>query len=48
MTSSLQVLYFMAITLAPPGTHHILVSGGSEAYAWDRGDSAGDVTACGL
>jgi hypothetical protein len=44
MTSSLQILYFLAITLAPPGTHHITVSGGSETYAWDRGDSAKDVT----
>jgi hypothetical protein len=44
MTSSLQILYFLAITLAPPGTHHITVTGGSETYAWDRGDSAKDVT----
>jgi hypothetical protein len=44
MTSPLQVLYFIAITLAPPGTHHITVSAGSESYAWDRGDSATDVT----
>lgn len=36
----------MAITLAPPGTHHITVSGGSEVYGWDSGDSASDVTAC--
>jgi hypothetical protein len=46
MTSSLQILYFLAITLAPPGTHHITVTGGSETYAWDMGDSAKDVTAC--
>ena len=45
MTSPLQVLYFMAITLAPPGTHHVTVSAGSESYAWDRGDAADDVTA---
>jgi hypothetical protein len=44
MTSPLQVLYFMAITLAPPGTHHITVTGGAEVYGWDRGDSANDVT----
>ena len=36
MTSPLQVLYFIAITLAPPGAHHINVSSGSEVYAWDR------------
>jgi hypothetical protein len=45
MTSPLQILYFMAITLAPHGTHHITVTAGSETYAWDRGDSATDVTA---
>jgi hypothetical protein len=32
MTSPLQVLYFIAITLAPPGTQHINVTGGSEVY----------------
>lgn len=40
MTSPLQVLYFIAITLAPPGTQHINVTGGSEVYGWTRGDSA--------
>ena len=44
MTSSLQVLYFIAITLAPPGTQHVNVSAGSEAYGWDRGSSRGDVS----
>jgi hypothetical protein len=41
MTSPLQVLYFIAVTLAPPGTQHINVSSGSEVYAWDKG-SKGD------
>jgi hypothetical protein len=40
MTTPLQVLFFMAVTLAPPGTHHVTVSGGSEVYSWDKGDSA--------
>jgi len=45
MTSPLQILFYMAITLAPPGTHHVTVSGGSEVYSWDKGDSIdGDVT----
>jgi hypothetical protein len=42
MTSPLQVLYFIAITLAPSGTQHVTVSGGSEVYGWDRGGAAGD------
>jgi hypothetical protein len=42
MTSPIQVLFFMAITLAPPGTHHVTVSGGSEVYSWDKGDSNDD------
>jgi hypothetical protein len=45
MTSPLQVLFFLAITLAPPGTHHVIISGGSQAYCWDRGDQADDVDA---
>ncbi len=32
----------MAITLAPPGTHHVTVSGGDEVYSWDKGDSIDD------
>ena len=42
MTSPLQVLFFMAITLAPPGTHHVTVSGGDQVYSWDKGDSNDD------
>jgi hypothetical protein len=42
MTSSLQILYFIAITLAPPGAHHVNVSGGSEVYGWTRSGSAVD------
>jgi hypothetical protein len=42
MTSPLQVLFYMAITLAPPGTHHVTVSGGDEVYSWDKGDSIDD------
>src|SRR5579871_145684 len=45
MTSPLDLLFFMAITLAPPGTHHVTVSGGTETYCWDRGDQVDDVTA---
>jgi hypothetical protein len=43
MTTPLQVLFFMAVTLAPPGTHHVTVSGGTEVYSWDKGDSANGV-----
>ncbi len=45
MTSPLQLLFFLAITLAPPGTHHVVVSGGTEAYSWDRGAAVNGVAA---
>jgi hypothetical protein len=32
----------MAITLAPPGTHHVTISGGDEVYNWDKGDASDD------
>jgi hypothetical protein len=45
MTTPLQVLFFLAITLAPSGSHHVVVSGGGQTYCWDRGDAADDVDA---
>jgi hypothetical protein len=42
MTSPIQLLFFMAVTLAPHGTHHVIVSGGGEVYSWDKGDASDD------
>jgi hypothetical protein len=39
-TSPVQVLYFIAVTLAPHGANHVNVTGGSEVYGWSRSDSA--------
>jgi len=43
-TSPLQVLYFIATTLAPTGAHHVSVTGGSEVYGWSRADTQADVS----
>jgi len=42
MTSPLQVLFFFAVTVAPPGTHHVTISAGDEVYCWDKGDASDD------
>lgn len=42
MISPLQVLFYFAVTLAPAGSHHVIVSGGDEVYKWDKGDSLDD------
>jgi hypothetical protein len=42
MIAPLQVLFFFAVALAPAGTHHVTVSGGSEVYGWDKGDALDD------
>ena len=34
MTPLAQLLYLIAITVAPAGTHHITVSAASESYSW--------------
>ncbi len=39
MISPLQVLFFLAVTLAPAGSHHVIVSGGDVVYKWNKGDS---------
>jgi hypothetical protein len=39
MTSPLQILYFIAISLAPSDAHHVSVTGGSEAYGWEKTDA---------
>jgi hypothetical protein len=42
MTSPIQVLFFLAVSLSPAGTHHVTVSGGDEVYSWDKGDALDD------
>ena len=42
MISPLQVLFYLASTLAPAGSHHVIISGGDQVYKWDKGDSVND------